>query len=477
MKNYIPVGLLKPHPKNAEYYSPPTPEEREMLKRSIAAEGIRDPLKVTPDFTVISGHVRLEIARELGFEKVPVEIVDGDPEYLEYLLIADNDERRYCRDPIKKAKRDKFLLEYWKKMGLQNVTPGTPRTSSELAKKAGYSNKKEFYASVKLNDLIPELQQLVSRGKLSQTAAYSLAFLPPEEQKQLLEVLGEAGVAGLSVRQAQELRKELETERREKEALSRRLAELEEEKRALSAELSKLSGELSAAGERIRREQEQREKELRGLLEEKERELEKLEQRLKEFEAKPVEKVVEKVVYRPDPTLQAELEAAREEAARLLQDKEFLEARLREVVQEKEKKEARARALEEEVERLRRWLDHAQAQLKKEKESPKPPQWTREHAEFRQLVADASRHACALAEALGNLLKRHRDRLLAAARVRGAPGEELRELVEVMNDTMHFAAFKTSLDVAASRIVEVWEVLEPGKPKLQVLKGGKEKEG
>ncbi len=41
---------------------------------------------------------------------------------------------------------------------------------------------------LKLNDLIPELQQLVSQNKLSQTAAYSLAFLPPEEQRQLLQV-------------------------------------------------------------------------------------------------------------------------------------------------------------------------------------------------------------------------------------------------------------------------------------------------
>ncbi len=113
MPNEVPVSLLKPHPKNAEYFSSPTEEEREALKRSVAFEGIRDPLKVTPDYTVIAGHLRLEIARELGLEKVPVVIVDGDPEYLEYLLIADNEERRSCQDPIKKAKRAEFLKRYW----------------------------------------------------------------------------------------------------------------------------------------------------------------------------------------------------------------------------------------------------------------------------------------------------------------------------------------------------------------------------
>ncbi|ACX51892.1 ParB domain protein nuclease [Ammonifex degensii KC4] len=482
MVSEVPVSLLKPHPKNAEYYSPPTPEEREALRRSIAAEGIRDPLKVTPDYTVIAGHVRLEIARELGLERVPVVIVDGPPEYLEYLLIADNDERRLCRDPIKKAKRAEFLKRYWGvREGSANPkgtvvprqvqnAPHEGKTLVDVAEAIGESvdTTKRL---LKLNDLIPELQRLVSQGKLSQTAAYSLAFLPPEEQRRLLKVLGETGVSDLSVKQAQELRKELEAERREKEALSRRLAELEEEKKYLSAELTRLSGELT-----FREEQGRKVEELRALLEEKERELAGLRRKLRELQERPVERVVEKVVYRTDPALEAELEAAREQAAKLLEEKEFYEQRFRDLAREKERKEAKLRSLEQELERLERRYEHVCRELKREKEYPKPPQWSKEHAEFRQLVADASQHACALAEALGNLLKRHRDRLLAAARVRGAPGEELGELVEVLNDTMFFATFKSSLNIAASRIVEVWEVLEPGKPKLQVLRGGKEKE-
>ncbi len=66
-------------------------------------EGIRDPLKVTPDYTVIAGHVRLKIARELGLTHVPVEIWDVGPEEADYLLVADNEERRRSRDPVKRA--------------------------------------------------------------------------------------------------------------------------------------------------------------------------------------------------------------------------------------------------------------------------------------------------------------------------------------------------------------------------------------
>lgn len=42
------------------------------------------------------------------------------------------------------------------------MTPESRKSVKELAKQAGYNSKQEFYASVKLNDLIPELQHLVS---------------------------------------------------------------------------------------------------------------------------------------------------------------------------------------------------------------------------------------------------------------------------------------------------------------------------
>ncbi len=112
--NLIPIGLLKIHPKNSEYYSDLPPEKYEEVKNSIKVNGIRDPLKVLPDYTIIAGHQRFRIAQELGLEKVPVVIIDVSPKEAEYLLIADNEERRQDdNDPIKKAKRAKFLKEYW----------------------------------------------------------------------------------------------------------------------------------------------------------------------------------------------------------------------------------------------------------------------------------------------------------------------------------------------------------------------------
>ncbi len=47
----IHIDRLKPHPKNAEYFADLGGDKYEELKRSIATNGIRDPLKILPDGT------------------------------------------------------------------------------------------------------------------------------------------------------------------------------------------------------------------------------------------------------------------------------------------------------------------------------------------------------------------------------------------------------------------------------------------
>lgn len=211
MPNYVSVNLLKPHPKNQEYYSNLSGEKYEEIKRSVEAHGIRDSLKVLPDFTIIAGHQRHRIALELGFEKVPVEIKDINENEAEYLLIADNEERRQSDDdPIKKAKRAEFLKKYWNvrqgKKG-QNVPI---KTMEDIAAAIG-EDERTTKRLMKLNDLIPELQSLVSSGKLGTTAAHELAFLSPETQKLVLEQYGQE-IEEMKVQEAKDLRIKIEAE-------------------------------------------------------------------------------------------------------------------------------------------------------------------------------------------------------------------------------------------------------------------------
>jgi len=91
--NQVPVNLLKPHPKNKEFFPDVLPENlwTELIE-DIRESGIINPLIVTADYTVLAGHLRLEAVKQAGRTHVPVVIRDVDPasdEAVE-LLINDN---------------------------------------------------------------------------------------------------------------------------------------------------------------------------------------------------------------------------------------------------------------------------------------------------------------------------------------------------------------------------------------------------
>jgi ParB family chromosome partitioning protein len=363
VRSEIPVSLLKAHPKNQEYYSNLSDEKYQEIKRSIEAHGIRDPLKVLPDYTVVAGHQRLRIARELGLEKVPVVILDVSLEEAEYLLIADNEERRQFDDnPIRKAKRAEFLKRYWGVREGRLAKPGTPeghfvpqvKTLADVAEAIG-ETEKSTKRLLKLNDLIPSLQDLVSRSKLSQAAAYSLAFLPPEEQENLLNALGESGVCGLSVAEAKELRARIESALKERDDLAGKLAESQERERELDRKLSALQDQLESArediAERLSHEyQEKTEQALSNLkrqLKEARDETAELWAKLKQAKAKVTEKIVS------DPKQETEiknLKAKIEELEKQLAENNKPGA---DIVAEIERLESEKRVLEWEVNRTR----------------------------------------------------------------------------------------------------------------------------
>jgi len=206
------------------------------------------------------------------------------------------------------------------------------------------------------------------------------------------------------------------------------------------------------------------------------REKEALETRLAEAEKK-LAGAGREVVYKTDPVLEMEIEETRKNAAEILKEKERLENQLVTILREKEKREIEARTATDEAANLRRMLGPARAELKKEKERPKPPQWSPEHIEFQNLIQEATREAAGLATALSHVLERHRERLVAAARVRGTSSESLRDMAEVLGDSLLFSAFDSSMNVVLSKIAEIQGVLEPGRPKMHVIRSEEKRGG
>lgn len=243
MSGKININKLKPHPKNSYYFTDLTGEKYEEVKRSIEVNGIRDPIKCTTSYTVISGHQRLRIAKELEHEEVPVTIVDVDEWKAEYLLIAENVERRGQAetDAIKKARIANFLKEYWgvnrgRFHGNQVLDKmSDTKTNLDIANTIGESEK-TTQRILKLNDLIPEIQELVSSKKLGTTAAEQLAYLPQEDQKTLIQSKL-VDMSKITVDESKKLRKtieslnkELESERNKKQQVEVKTIEKEVDK-------------------------------------------------------------------------------------------------------------------------------------------------------------------------------------------------------------------------------------------------------
>lgn len=89
---YVETELLKPYPGNPRDFSE---KGKSDLKRSIKKFGWTSPLLVnmapSREFIVLSGNLRLEVAKELGFREIPiVKVSIGDPEKEREILLRMN---------------------------------------------------------------------------------------------------------------------------------------------------------------------------------------------------------------------------------------------------------------------------------------------------------------------------------------------------------------------------------------------------
>ena len=84
---YIPISELKPAPYNPREISR---HDFEALKGSIQEFGFVDPVIVNKDNSIIGGHQRVDAAKELGIDAVPVVFVDVAGEQAKILNLALN---------------------------------------------------------------------------------------------------------------------------------------------------------------------------------------------------------------------------------------------------------------------------------------------------------------------------------------------------------------------------------------------------
>ena len=99
----VEVSKLKPYNFNVKFFNLLPKDIYNPLKLDIEKNGIKTDLHILSDNTVVCGHQRLKIAKELNLPKVPCKIVkiEGDDAIKEY-VIKDNLLRRHLT-PEQKA--------------------------------------------------------------------------------------------------------------------------------------------------------------------------------------------------------------------------------------------------------------------------------------------------------------------------------------------------------------------------------------
>lgn len=196
----INIDELKPHPRNNEFFDDMTGEKWSEFLESIRTSGVIEPIVVTTDMVIVSGHQRVRACKELGIPEIMCEIktYKDEDSIIKDLLETNIRQRGDIGGSAKKVGRRIKELErlYGVHQGNgSNQYEQKPNnsviavTQSDIAAKLGMSvDTLQNYKM--LADMIPELEELMDTGIVSKSTALSMIKnLSEEEQESLIESL------------------------------------------------------------------------------------------------------------------------------------------------------------------------------------------------------------------------------------------------------------------------------------------------
>lgn len=188
-------------------------EEMEKLAESITQHGVLMPGLVRPraagGYEIVAGHRRKFASMKAGMREMPVIVRDMDDDTAVILMVDSNVQRENVL-PSEKARAYKMKLDAMKRQGERTdlTSAGIRQKLSSVQKIADDAGegKTKIQQYIKINDLIPELLEMVDGNEIKFNPAYELAFLRPEEQAVLYDIL-QAEEATPSLSQAQRLKR------------------------------------------------------------------------------------------------------------------------------------------------------------------------------------------------------------------------------------------------------------------------------
>ena len=177
MSNYIvrvDLERLKPHPIYDEIYSFNSQDHKE-LKKSITLLGLLEPIVITNDNLILSGHRRYGVIKELGWEDVDCRLVDVENPKI-FIVEANRQRKKTTEEILKEAI---ILKEEYSKM----VKRGRPKNGEDkngknwtilsVSERLGVSTTK-LKKLMSIKKYSPELLEQIDMGLISVGKAYTI---------------------------------------------------------------------------------------------------------------------------------------------------------------------------------------------------------------------------------------------------------------------------------------------------------------
>lgn len=196
----ININELKEHPRNNEFFDDITGEKWKEFLESIKKRGVVEPIVITPDKVIVSGHQRVRACKELGIHSVMCDVhtYNNEDEILQDLLETNIRQRGDVGGSAKKV--GLRIKELERLYGIQNgatsfqgnqhneVVPKNSEapTQVDLASQMGISvDTLNNYK--RLTEMIPELEDLVDTGIVTKSTALAMMKnLTKDEQEEMI---------------------------------------------------------------------------------------------------------------------------------------------------------------------------------------------------------------------------------------------------------------------------------------------------
>jgi len=207
----LPLSEL--HPFEGHPFQVRDDDEMDKMVDSVKEYGVMTPAIVRPrrdgGYEIVAGHRRCHASQRAGVDTMPCIVRDMDDDTAIILMVDSNCQREHIL-PSEKAKAYQMKLDAVKRKAgrpsKNNSAQVGPNlwASERVALDAGES-KSQVKRYIALNNLTPDLMQLVDDGRLKTTPAVELSYLTPEEQEEFLSYMEEEGCTP-SLSQAQKLK-------------------------------------------------------------------------------------------------------------------------------------------------------------------------------------------------------------------------------------------------------------------------------